>query len=236
MYTQRRLERNLHVTESRNCYPQKSECFVDFFPLAQNIYRLHYRDRVQKLHCPIHGNRDGPRKRSRLGTAWPRPHQGIFTAEESWAYPHVLRENSAAPVEVLQLLPSGCFTLIRCSVAHDLWAVLSDLWSVWLAEKARSGTWLLCKQGWHIISREHRKDKITQIVEILSSTVLLMWMSKIRIRVVRICVQVGFLNSIFLLHCLDHPVSNAGLFSMIHNSEFGHQKFGCKTIPWVSTN
>lgn len=135
-----------------------------------------------------------------------------------------------------KLLPSGCFTLIQYSVAHDLWAVLSDLWSVWLAKKAGSGTWLLCKQGWHIISKEHRKDKITQIVEIVSSTVLLMWISKIRIRVVRVCVQVGFFNFVFLLHCLDQPSPHAGLFSVMCNSETGHQKFGCKTIPWLSTN
>lgn len=99
-----------------------------------------------------------------------------------------------------------CFSLIQCSVAHDLWAALSDLWSVWLAEKAGSGTWLLCKQRWHIVSQEeHRKDKITQIAEILSLTVLLMWMSKIRIRVVGFCVQTVFLNSISRPSSLPSP-------------------------------
>lgn len=165
----------------------------------------------------MHGSRDGLGMGQGEGVNW--EHFGQGTSPGTSQGPLLLRttgpvpipiylgDTSAAPspLEVLQLLPSGCFTLIQCSVAHDLCAVLSDLWSAWLAKKAGSGTWLLCKQAWHILSKEHRKDKITQIVEILSSTGLLMWMSKIRIRVVRVCVQVGFLNCIFSLHCLDQP-------------------------------
>lgn len=101
------------------------------------------------------------------------------------------------------------------SVARDLWTALPDLRSVGLAEKAGSGTWLLCKQRWHILSEveEHRKDKITQIVEIVSSALLHMRMSKTGIRVVGFGVR-AVLTRFFSL---------SGLCSVICCSGFGYE-------------
>lgn len=80
---------------------------MDFFSLAQNIYRLDYRDMVQKLHCPIHVRSMGiemglewAKEKEQTGNSLAKaPHQGTFTAEEYWAcaYPHVFRGYFSCP-------------------------------------------------------------------------------------------------------------------------------------------
>lgn len=129
-------------------------------------------------------------KSSGLGFSWclKKPYQGMLLQTPASIPAHCasapLKSFSSYRVRSAWVFQFG-------SVARDLWTALPDLRSVGLAEKAGSGTWLLCKQRWHILSKveEHRKDKITQIVEILSSALSLMWMSKTGIRVVEFCVR-----------------------------------------------
>lgn len=105
---------------------------MDFFSLAQNIYRLDYRDMVQKLHCPFRVRSMGiemglewAKEKEQTGTAWPRHltrgHLPLRTTGPV-PIPMCSGDTSAAPspMEVLQLLPSGCFASIQYSVAHDL--------------------------------------------------------------------------------------------------------------------